>query len=65
MLALAAKLWVTSYSERISSGETPHQRAMARQKAYSGVLVWRMGAMIQSLPLILLIALIAFGFFVQ
>jgi len=65
LLALAAKLWVTSYGQRISSGETPHERAMARQKAYSGVLVWRMGAVIQSLPLILLIALVVFGFFVQ
>ena len=65
VLALAAKLWVTSYGERAFSGETPYQRAIKRQRAYSGVLVWRMGAVIQSLPLILLIALVAFGFFVQ
>jgi hypothetical protein len=65
VLALAAKLWVTSYGERVSSGETLHEKAKARQKAYSGVVVWRMRAVIQSLPLILLIALVVFGFFVQ
>ena len=65
VLALVAKLWVTSYGNRISSGETPHKRAMARQKAYSGVLIWKMEGVIQLLPLILLFALVVFGFFVQ
>jgi hypothetical protein len=64
-LALAAKLWVISYGERAFSGGTPYERAKKRQEAYSGVLVWKMGAAIQSLPLILLIALVVFGFFVQ
>jgi Family of unknown function (DUF6535) len=65
VLALAAKLWVISYGERASSGGTPYDRAKNRQKAYSGVLVWKMGAVIHSIPLILLIALVVFGFFVQ
>ncbi|KIK02786.1 hypothetical protein K443DRAFT_5912 [Laccaria amethystina LaAM-08-1] len=64
-LALAAKLWVISYGERASSGGTPYERAKKRQEAYSGVLVWKMGAAIQSLPLILLIALVVFVFFVH
>jgi len=65
VLALAAKLWVISYGERASSSGTPHDRAKKRQEAYSGVLVWKMGAAIQSIPLIVLIALVVFGFFVQ
>ena len=65
VLALAAKLWVISYGERTSSGGTPYERAIHRQAAYSGVLVWKMEGMIQLIPLILLIALVVFGYFVQ
>lgn len=65
-LALAAKLWVISYGERaFSASLTPYKRAMKRQEAYSGVLAWKLEAAIQSLPLILLIALVVFGFYVQ
>ena len=65
VLALAAKLWVISYGERTSAGGTPYERAINRQAAYSSVLVWKMGGMIHSIPLILLIALVVFGYFVQ
>ena len=64
-VALAAKLWVISYGERVSSSGTYYERATNRQKAYSGLLVWKMEAAIHSIPLILLIALVVFGFFVQ
>ncbi|EDR00377.1 uncharacterized protein LACBIDRAFT_334197 [Laccaria bicolor S238N-H82] len=66
-LALAAKLWVVSYDGKrfASSCRTPYERAKKRQEAYSGVLVWKMETAIQSLYLILLIALVVFGFFVH
>lgn len=65
VIAVAAKLWLVAYGQRASSGGTPYQRAMKRQEAYSGVLAWKMGTVINSLPLILLLALIMFAFFIQ
>ncbi|KAF8811283.1 hypothetical protein BYT27DRAFT_6462320 [Phlegmacium glaucopus] len=66
VIALAAKLWLVSYSHRaFESVGSHHERAMKRQEAYNGVLAWRMGAVINLMPLILLVALIMFGFFVH
>jgi len=66
VIALAAKLWLVSYSHRaLDTVGTPYERAMKRQEAYNGVLAWKMGAVINALPLLLLIASIMFGFFVK
>ena len=59
-----AKLWLVSYSHQALSVGSPYDRAMKRQEAYNGILVWNMGAVINILPLILLIAVILFGIFV-
>ena len=64
VIALAAKLWLVSYSHQAFSVGSPYDRAMRRQEAYSGVLVWNMGGVINMLPVILLIALYMFGFYV-
>ena len=64
-MALAAKLWLVSYTHDAFSAGSPYDRAMKRQEVYNGFLAWRMGAVINTLPVILLIALIMFGFAVQ
>ena len=63
-IALAAKLWLVSYSRQAFSVGSPYDRAMKRQEAYNGVLVWNMGGVINMLPVILLIALYMFAYFV-
>ncbi|KAF8801147.1 hypothetical protein BYT27DRAFT_7115509 [Phlegmacium glaucopus] len=66
VIALAAKLWLVSYSHRTSESVGSHyERAMKRQEAYNGVLAWKMRAVIDMMPLILLVAVIMFGFFVH
>jgi hypothetical protein len=66
VIALAAKLWLVSYSDRTSNlVGLPYDRSVERQKLYNGVVEWRMGAVINTLPLILIIAVILFGFYIQ
>jgi Family of unknown function (DUF6535) len=66
MVALVAKLWLVDYRHRaFDSVGSPYERAIRRQEAYNGVLAWKMGAMIHALPVMLLVALIMFGFFLQ
>lgn len=65
VVALAAKLWLVTYSHRAFSTGTLYERAMKRQEAYNGILAWKIGAVINVLPLILLVALVMFGFFIQ
>ena len=63
-MALVAKLWLVSYSREAFSVGSPYDRAMKRQEAYNGLLVWNIGGVINALPVILLIALFLFGFYV-
>ena len=59
-----AKLWLVSYSRQAFSVGSPYDRAMKRQEAYNGLLVWNIGGVINVLPVILLIALYLFGFYI-
>ena len=66
MVALAAKLWLVNYSRRtIDTVGSHYERAIGRQEAYNGVIEWKMMAVINTLPLLLLVALVMFGFFIQ
>ncbi|KAF8811280.1 hypothetical protein BYT27DRAFT_7134298 [Phlegmacium glaucopus] len=66
VIALAAKLWLVNYSYRtLDLVGSPYERAMKRQETYKGVRAWKMGAVINTMPLILLVALVMFGFFVH
>ena len=66
VIALAAKLWLVSYSDRtFNLVGLPYDRSVKRQQAYNGVLAWKMRTVINILPLILLIAVIMFGFYIQ
>jgi Family of unknown function (DUF6535) len=63
--ALVAKLWLVNYNRQaFSVVGSPYDRAMKRQEAYNGVLVWNMGGVINMLPVILVIALYLFGIYV-
>jgi hypothetical protein len=64
VIALVAKLWLVSYSHQAFSAGSPYDRAMKRQEAYNGVLLWNLGGVINILPLILLIALYLFGIYI-
>ena len=64
VIALAAKLWLVSYSDRVFSVGLSYEKAMKRQEAYSGVVAWKMGTAINAMPLILLAVLVIFGFFI-
>ena len=64
VIALAAKLWLVSYSRQAFSVGSPYDRAMKRQEAYNGVLLWKMGGVINMLAIMLLIAVYLFGFYV-
>ena len=64
VIALSAKLWLVGYSRQAFSVGSPYDRAMRRQEAYNGVLVWNMEGVINMLPVILLVALYLFGFYV-
>ena len=64
VIALVAKLWLVSYSRQAFSVGSRYDRAMKRQEAYNGVLVWNLGGVINMLPVVLLIALYLFGIYV-
>ena len=64
VMALAAKLWLVNYSRHAFSVGLPYERAMKRQEAYNGILAWKMGTIINSMPLMLLAVLLIFGFFI-
>ena len=52
-----AKLWLVSYSHQVFSFGSPYERAMRRQEAYNGVLAWNLNAIINALPIIIIISL--------
>ena len=64
VIALLAKLWLVSYNQQAFSVGSPYDRAMKRQEAYNGVLVWDMDGVINTMPIILRIALYLFGFYI-
>jgi hypothetical protein len=66
VIALAAKLWLVSYSDRtFNLVGLPYDRSVKRQQAYNGVLAWKMRTVINSMPVFLLIATLLFGFYIQ
>lgn len=66
VISLAAKLWLVAYSDRtFNLVGIPYDRSVERQKAYNGVVAWKMGAVINTMPLLLLMAVIMFGFYIQ
>jgi hypothetical protein len=64
MIALFAKLWVINYNHQVNSSGSPYERAMKRQDAYNGVLAWKLGQIIDSLPFLLLIGVFMLGIYI-
>jgi Family of unknown function (DUF6535) len=64
VISLVSKLWLVNYNHQAFSVGSPYERAMTRQKAYNGVLVWNLRGVINMLPVILLIALLLFEVYV-
>ena len=66
VIALAAKMWLVSYSDRtFNLVGLPVDRSLKRQQAYNGVLAWKMRSVINTMPVILIIAVILFGYYIQ
>ena len=61
MIALFSEIWVIN---QVNSSGSPYERAIKRQEAYSGVLEWRLGQIIDALPFLLLIAVFVLGIFI-
>ena len=61
--ALLAKLWLIEYHRAVKVVDeslSAHDRAINRQKIYGGLKKWGFGAIMASLPIILLISLVIF-----
>jgi Family of unknown function (DUF6535) len=65
LLAAVAKLWLIRYSRRVASSGTPYERAIRRQETYDGVVAWRLKEIIESLPILIGIAVILFALYIQ
>ena len=65
LLAACAKLWLLRYSRRVTSSGTPYERAIRRQEIYDGAVAWRLKEVIESLPLLISIAVTLFGLYIQ
>ena len=64
VIALVSKLWLVGYNHQAFSVGSPYERAIKRQEAYNGVLVWNLKGVINMLPVILLISLLLFEVYV-
>jgi hypothetical protein len=58
--ALIAKLWLIDYRQVVGEPGAAYDRALRRQRAYSGLKAWRLGTVIAALPTLLLISVILF-----
>jgi hypothetical protein len=65
MVSVAAKLWLIQYIRWIRLPGSDYHRAMQRQKAYTGMQRWKLHRVIDSLPLLTLVAVFLFGVFIQ
>ena len=65
MLGTSAKLWLIRYSRRVASSGTPYERAIRRQETYDGVVAWRLREIIESLPLLISMAVVLFALYIQ
>ena len=65
MLGTSAKLWLIRYSRRVASSGTPYERAIRRQETYNGVVAWRLREIIESLPLLISMAVVLFALYIQ
>jgi hypothetical protein len=65
LLASSAKMWLLRYSRRVASAGTPYERAIRRQETYDGALAWKLKEIIESLPILISMAVTLFGLYIQ
>ena len=65
VLAMATKVWVVGYSRAVATSGLPRERAKKRQEAYDGSREWALGKCIDGMPILAIIAVALFGFFLQ
>lgn len=58
--ALIAKLWLIDYRKVVGEPGTAYDRALRRQRAYSGLKAWHFGTVIAALPTLVLLSVILF-----
>jgi hypothetical protein len=58
--ALIAKLWLIDYRKVVGQPGTAYDRALRRQRAYTGLKAWRFSQVISALPTLVLISVILF-----
>ncbi|KAF8154908.1 hypothetical protein B0H34DRAFT_542878 [Crassisporium funariophilum] len=63
--ASAAKLWLIRYNREVTAPGPPFQRAMKRQEAYNGVVAWKLEEIIESLPVMVVFAVVLFGIYIH
>jgi len=63
-VAMAAKLWVIRYKHEVSALGPPRLRARRRQEVYDGSIAWKLDKCIEALPVMALIAVVLFSFFI-
>jgi len=65
VLAMAAKVWVARYNREVMTSGHPRDRSKKRQEILDGALdEWALGKGIEAIPVVAIIAVILFGFFV-
>ena len=64
-LATASKMWLLRYSQRVASPGTPYERAIRCQETYDGAVTWRLKEIIESLLLLITVAVVMFALYIQ
>jgi hypothetical protein len=64
--ALIINVWLTRYQHSLTvTGPTIHDRIRKRYEAYTGLMDWRLPMLIESLPMVALLALLLFAVFIR
>ena len=64
--ALFINIWLTRYLRSLTmTGATIHERIRQRQENYRGLMEWRLPMLIEILPIVALVALVLFAFFIR
>ncbi|KDR84283.1 hypothetical protein GALMADRAFT_237028 [Galerina marginata CBS 339.88] len=65
VLASLTKLWLLRYSRKVSAPGPPYKRAMRRHEAFRGIWAWKLHNIVESLPVMVTLAVILFGIFIH
>jgi len=63
--ALTISIWLTRYRQLLSkTGMTIHEHIKKRHEAHRAMMEWRLPALIEMLPIVVLLALLVFAAFI-